>query len=281
MKSLKILVPTDFSAMSLKAFATASGLAEICNGTITPMHAYEQGKTDHDQVEVFNRREKLNELARRHVRKEFLTDGAVVTERSFRAIVETAENFDLIVMSSHGRAGVTRLMLGSVAEKVVRMSKPPVLVVKEDADINPLESILVTTDFSDNARNAYPLAVSLAKQSGARIHMIYVVNYEFTEVISQIENFKRTKEKQMKQEIEKYFAPVKDRVTFNIPITRKSAHEYLISDAKEQEFDLIVMATLGRTGLDYLRMGSTTSNVIRSVRSNVLITNPDTPVDWE
>ena len=183
-------------------------------------------------------------------------------------------------MTSHGRNGFNRFLLGSVTEKVIRLSHAPVLIVKEQMELFPLNKILLTTDFSENAKNSYPMVLELAKMTGASVHVLFAIVYAATEPATHLEAFVRTKEKQFKADVEQYFKPIEDRVTFDAPLTKKSAHEYLANHIDEHRYNLVVMSTLGHTGLDYMRMGSTTSNVVRHAQSNVLITNPVSKLNW-
>ena len=69
-------------------------------------------------------------------------------------------------MSSHGRTGFSRFLLGSVAEKVLRLAHTPVMILEDDVDVGNFERILVTTDFSENAAHAYPYALEIAQKTG-------------------------------------------------------------------------------------------------------------------
>jgi nucleotide-binding universal stress UspA family protein len=90
------------------------------------------------------------------------------------------EKIDLIVVGTHGRAGLRKAVLGSVAEKVFRHSSCPVLTVgpkvSGEADrIVELHSILYPTDLSAESRAALPYAVSLAREHGARLYVLHVL----------------------------------------------------------------------------------------------------------
>jgi nucleotide-binding universal stress UspA family protein len=280
MKKLSILVPTDMSGISLKALRAASGLAGMVAGTVTPMYSFEKNRYEGGDVTSEKVQHELNDIASAYVDKSLLREAHVSSMKPVDAIVDVGKDFDLVVMSSHGRTGISRLMLGSVTEKVIRLSKPPVLVVKDEETLFPLKKILVTTDFSQNAKNSYGLAAKVAELSGASIHLVYAVTYHSTEPATHLEAYIRTKEKKFRAHIERYFSKVADRVTFEATLTKKSAHEFLTRHIAEHQYNLVFMATLGRTGLDYLKMGSTTGTVIRNIDANVIITNPVTGSDW-
>jgi nucleotide-binding universal stress UspA family protein len=280
MKKLSILVPTDMSGISLKALRAASGLAGMVGGTVTPMYSFEKGRYEGGDVTPEKVEHELDDVASSYVDAPYLRKAYISSLKPVDAIIDAAKDFDLVVMSSHGRTGISRLMLGSVTEKVIRLCKPPVLIVKDEESLFPLQKILVTTDFSENAKNSYGLAAKVAELTGASIHLMYAVPYHNTEPATHLEAYIRTKEKKFKTHIERYFSKVADRVTFEATLTKKSAHEFLTRHINDVKYNLVFMATLGRTGLDYLKMGSTSGTVIRHIDSNVIITNPVTGSDW-
>lgn len=138
----RILVPLDFSTNSARAldyahslaqkFGAALHLVHVCEvpGTAS-MDAYAIAYTDSSQRLGEEAEKGLNEVARA------LTDVKVTTEvlfgRPASAIVEDATNntADLIVMGTHGHGAVMHLLMGNVAERVVRASPCPVLTVRE------------------------------------------------------------------------------------------------------------------------------------------------------
>jgi nucleotide-binding universal stress UspA family protein len=143
----RILVPTDFSPASAAAFATATELAEPFRASITLLHVLEDPyATSAYAAEVYGYlpqglKETWQRNAEAHLLKVLPAEerdriGAsseVVFGSPAQAIVEHAEGrgFDLIVMGTHGRSGVAHLLLGSVAERVVRTAPCPVLTVRD------------------------------------------------------------------------------------------------------------------------------------------------------
>ena len=96
-------------------------------------------------------------------------------------------NADLIVLGTHGRTGFEKMFLGSVAERVFRLSELPVLTVGPGVEKAPpaeveLKNIVYATDFSENSRRALPYALSLAQEHQASLTMLHVV--ENTEELS-------------------------------------------------------------------------------------------------
>ena len=143
-----ILIPTDGSAVSAKAVKAGLAFAKQSGAKVTGYHAVENVPThlygegyvaDKAMVAEFARRRRAS--AKKHIAaiaREALKAGVPfepmvqVSDRPYEGIVEAAQKrkCDLILMSSHGHRGLTRLMLGSVADKVIQLSKIPVLVYR-------------------------------------------------------------------------------------------------------------------------------------------------------
>ena len=135
-----ILIPTDGSDGALKAFEHALHLAEMYDSTIhliyvvEPIHTADVGT---EQVLEAMRAEGERSLGELADRADSNGIGAVTEVRTgspHREILEYAddEGIDLIVMGTHGRTGLNRYLLGSVTEKIVRISETPVLTIRRD-----------------------------------------------------------------------------------------------------------------------------------------------------
>jgi nucleotide-binding universal stress UspA family protein len=133
-----ILVPTDFSEPSERALAAALELARAFDARITLLHVWSVPRTDYaeglswplDDMERAARR--ALDGALESMRKRYAKTDALLREGGEAKqilAVASEEECDLIVMGTHGRRGLPRLLLGSVAEKVVRLSPVPVLSV--------------------------------------------------------------------------------------------------------------------------------------------------------
>ena len=143
----RILVPVDFSAHSEKAVRYGVTLGRICDAPVSLLHVVEDPFiTGAWQSEAFvpNIPELLNELikaaraqidamATRLSAQGFRVETKVVTGRPAHAIVEEAAagGFDLIVMGTHGRTGLSHAFMGSIAERVVQRAHSAVLTVRE------------------------------------------------------------------------------------------------------------------------------------------------------
>jgi nucleotide-binding universal stress UspA family protein len=143
----KILVPVDFSPQADRAFRYAMTLAQRFSATLCLIHVVEDPfATGAWNSEVYvpnvaelieevmaNAEQQLAPLSRSAAALGLRAETAVITGRTAHAIVEHAREggFDLIVMGTHGRAGLSHVVIGSVAERVVRTAPCPVLTVHE------------------------------------------------------------------------------------------------------------------------------------------------------
>jgi universal stress protein A len=140
----KILCPIDFSEHSLAALDVALRVARqndavLCLLNVAPTPAGEAGfqpvPMDHYPYVEKDRRAQLKKLARERIPAAVRSETLVVSGDPAERVLETARGIaaDLIVMGTHGRRGLSHIVLGSVAERVVRESPIPVLTAHSTA----------------------------------------------------------------------------------------------------------------------------------------------------
>jgi nucleotide-binding universal stress UspA family protein len=286
--AMNILVPIDFSELSEKALQVASAFAKLFNGKITPFHAhvpiseldepYGLGMSspayeDFGKLEE-NLKGRLNDIAEKNVSKSMLNDSEVVFGNPSQSIIDASEDFDYVILSTHGRTGFSRFILGSVAEKVLRLAHTPVMVVEDESDVDGFKKLLVTTDFSENASSVYPYAIQIAKKTNAKVDLIHVLSFDqFDEEESDL-SLKNIREQRLKVLEKERFHEIEGQISSKVIVSQVSPHEAIYKYVKENSYNLILMATVGRTGINYLMMGSTTANLVRHVKTAVLSVNP-------
>jgi nucleotide-binding universal stress UspA family protein len=141
MNAPKILYPTDFSTTGQTALEMATSLARDRGATLVIMHVEEPPMAYGGGELYYGIEEPDREELKRMLAEVRPSDPAVSCEHRLMigspatAIIEMAEseNVELIVMATHGRTGLLRVLMGSVAEEVVRKAKCPVLTVKPAA----------------------------------------------------------------------------------------------------------------------------------------------------
>jgi len=285
---MKILVPTDFSDLSMKAIDAAISYASIFNGKISLFHSHipiteldepyalgmsNQVYQDYEEIEQ-SIRERLEEISNEKIDKKFLGDLIVHIGNPAQSIVEESDGYDLIVMSTHGRTGFSRFLLGSVSEKVLRLSKVPVLVVENESNVDKFKNILVTTDFSENATAAFPHALNIAMKTGGTVDILHILSLDQFEDKETDPSIKNIRQQRMKLIEKEYFHGLGDRVKSYTIVSEDSPHEAILKFVRGSDYNLIVMATVGKTGIKYMMLGSTTANVVRHVKTAVLSVKP-------
>jgi nucleotide-binding universal stress UspA family protein len=187
---------------------------------------------------------------------------------------------DLIVMGTHGRSGVDRLMLGSVAESVLRRAPCPVLTVPRRAE--PAASlafarILCAVDFSPASLHALQYAAELAPAIGAELCAFHVV-----ELVTGNGDGLRTDLVEPADYRDAFKQAALERLQTTVPAARGDdrnvrhlvamgrPHREIVRVAEQEHYDLIVMGVEARTTADLLLFGSTTQHVLRSASRPVL-----------
>lgn len=189
---MKILVPIDFSDRSKKALKVADKFASLFDGTVTPFYShlpiseldepYALGMST-KMYQKFEDLEKtlvdrVSEIAAENVDATRLGKSVVVMGNAAQGIIDASEDYDYVIMSSHGRTGFSRFLLGSVSEKVLRLCNKPVMIVENESDVDDFKKILVTTDFSENSAEAFPYAIEIAKATGAEVDLVHILSFD-------------------------------------------------------------------------------------------------------
>lgn len=291
----EILVTTDLSGQSLPAVRYALALGGRVGGAVTLLHVLETAssmsgmeavilaRTDSEATTLARR--KLEALAQREARGKGAMVTVVRTGRPFHEISLAAHEreVDLIVIATHGYTGLKRVWLGSTAERVVRHAPCPVLTVptrglpKRAAPASRfrLQSILVPIDFSNLSRDALPYALLLARQFGAELTLMHVVqispldrllgaeitNHIMVPVIKQAEADLAALATEVGQS---------GGVRVSTVVLQGTPHASICKRAKSQSADLIVLTTHGHAGLKHVWLGSTAERVVRHASCPVL-----------
>src|SRR5262245_27191309 len=135
----KILAPTDFSDLSARGVRYACQLAKDVGAEVTIFNVVFVDESGINKGEIEEHRLRLEEFVAKNVADvaaNLRIRKVVDSGQAYGTILERAENeqIDLIVMSSHGRSGVSRMLIGSVTDKVLKEASCPVLVVPLEKD---------------------------------------------------------------------------------------------------------------------------------------------------
>lgn len=189
----RILFATDFSDTSNIAEAYARALAHRFGSTVDIVHIYDPTRNltyeegvlaPLDSQRMLMRQRKLStiESKLKHDRikaKSILLEGHPASRELLNLVDEMA--VDLVLLGTHSKSGLTRFVIGSTAEEVIRTVKRPVLTVGPHAKRPRQGSLVFTnivyaTDFSVQAAKAAAFALSFAQDSGAHLYFCHIVN---------------------------------------------------------------------------------------------------------
>lgn len=263
----KLLVATDGSIFSENAIREAINLAKTCSSKLIAVSVVKTNPEFDDLVPLVI--EKAEKEVREHLEsiksrasKEGVDCEIVVHrgEEPFQDIVNDASKnqVDMIIIGTHGRTGLKRLMMGSVTAKVIGHAPCKVLVIPKDARLT-LEKILIATDGSIFSELASREAVSIAKRCGSSLIALSVAKRD--------ENLPAAKESvdMVRQVAEKEGIKVEALTPKGIPF------EVIVKTAAQKNAGIIIMGSHGRTGTERLLMGSVTERVIGHSESAVLV----------
>lgn len=185
-------------------------------------------------------------------------------------------DIDVIVMGTHGRHGLDRLFIGSVAEDVVRSASCPVFTVRcPDQYVGPLkiQKILVPIDYSESALTTMKYANELAVSYGAGLHLIHVIQeavfpttYGVEPVaIAVPEVISRSK----KALLDLRSSKINPEIPVNVHVLIGNPASDIVDFAADLDVDLVVIATHGLSGIKRLLIGSVTEKVVRMAQCPV------------
>jgi nucleotide-binding universal stress UspA family protein len=295
-----ILVPIDFSEMSIGAITTAKRLARRFGArthlahvhhfdyttmfsppappfAAFPLMSYEQ---DPDKTVV----KELNALAREHGVSS-PTCHVLGGAPPFDEICRLAQTIpaDLIVMPTHGRTGLKHVFLGSTAERIVQHSSCPVFVTRGNAVQSnngsrfKIKTILVPVDFSSCSREGLRYAIGFANECGARIILLhatylgYIYSSEGTPIYD-IPGLQKAARKTAGRQMRELVRSVNfGAVKFETAFTDGSPVLDICAFAKDHAVDLIITSTHGFTGFKHVLIGSIAEQVVRHAPCSVLV----------
>jgi nucleotide-binding universal stress UspA family protein len=297
----KILCPVYFDETSPIALEYAQHFAHQNDGTVYLLHAVptdelhllrkiyhsaEHGGADVVQAEK-SAREQLASLAQRHLRGARYEVVTVQNSDSARAILDAEEKTaaDLVVMATHGRTGIAHLILGSVAERVVRESKRPVLTTRRGEALSgakPFQKILVPVDISDQTNAPLICARRIAEQSGGMLYPLHIVPTDETELL--LHDVYEAREDKTSHKVNAVVAEkVAHRKLADLAKQHLAGMHYkpllhvsgdpskaILDVAADVSADLIVMTTHGVSGFFHLLLGSITEKMMREAHCPVL-----------
>ena len=277
-----ILCPVDFSEFSVRAYRHALSVAKHYRAKLVALHIVElwrypslsfvpPGPAYDETCQAFCEKgeQQLRELVRSNTRDAPPTELLVEQGNAADAILSVAARMraDVIVTGTHGRRGYDRMMLGSVAERVMRNAPCPVLVVNKPPDgfsaasnevgqEHRLHRILFCTDFSENSERALNYAISATTEYDAELTLLHVLEEKPAKADQAIAAAGQQLERLIPVEMRK-------RLNTRSAVRVGKPYQQIIQFAKEAHADIVAMGVRGRGSLDLAVFGSTTYRVIQ------------------
>jgi nucleotide-binding universal stress UspA family protein len=295
-----ILVPLDGSSFSEHAlpYGVEIAAARDAQLTLALVHvrhspvttdrtlreALDAWEAAHTEREAEYLRELAERLSREHgvaARARLLTGEVVPSlEREVRD-----EAMDLVVMTTHGRAGLERAWLGSVADSLLRHLAVPVLIIRpseESPRPRRVESrhVVIGLDGSARAERAIEPALALVKEQDARVTLLRVVAPPSAVTSPYLPHAARISHEEMQERQEQattYLTDIRERLgqrverIETVALLEYHAARAILGYVADNEVDLIALSTHGRGSVSRLLMGSVTDKVVRASAVPVLV----------
>jgi nucleotide-binding universal stress UspA family protein len=294
MNDASIVVATDFSEQAADAISHAATIAKLRGAELVLVHALSMPDSGYNLPYTFRVPEAYLELAdeirnesqaKLNKEKERLEAlGLKVSirceaEMPDRSILAAAEacNASLIVVGSHGRKGLARFLLGSVAEHVARHAKCDVLVARGPAPESGYHKLLVPTDFSEVGELVVSQAVQLVAGKG-ELDLLHCwelpgvpVNYWGSTDYGLGESIRKGAEEYGATWTKRFST---EDVAISFSTERGDPRRAIEDRTKDKEYDLVVMGSHHRKSLQRFLLGSVAETTLRHLKKSVYITRP-------
>lgn len=313
-----IVSATDFSEASTRALTFGADVASRLGASLHVLHVVpgEGGYTTTPELPMHD-----EERLRRNLTEQLsdvLPEDPAENEVAVQAtnalvgspdVADAVERYatevaaGLLVIGTHGRGGVRRLLLGSVAERIIRHTTRDVLAVRKRARTGPIKHILVPVDFSVHSKQAVQRGKQLAALYDARVSLLFVAEQRTVPIFSDtgLPSFTvREMDDTMVENAPRALAALDAEVSVgsrneeshdkNSPkegsddsahgdaavetahhVRRGGVDEAIVDFAEEETIDLIVMGSHGVSGTERKLLGNTTAQVLRSASSPVYV----------
>jgi nucleotide-binding universal stress UspA family protein len=283
----RILVPLDGSRRSERALPYAAGLTRAFQAELILVHDETTGQADADALPELERGRRLAELVSGLERLGLRIRLRVVHGAADDAILRAAdeEQADLIVMSTHGRSGLGRWLYGSIADAVVRHTTRPVALISAACERDwSLEShfrLLVPLDGSAFGEAALGTARQIADALGAEIILLRVV--EPADGFAALRtSYLPARSQAVLDEARTYLDGIRASPSLadRSITTRAEAGDpaaRIAAVARDEDVDMIVMATHGSGGLVRLTMGSVATATLHQASVPLLLVRSAAP----
>jgi nucleotide-binding universal stress UspA family protein len=296
MQIRQILVPTDFSENARHAVDYAIALAKQCSAKLHLLHtpviptyllmdlSYSPGPEAVTRI-LNDSQEALDAEAKR-VADAGVEHFTAIREGTVHEVIRDyarEHEVDLVVVGTHGRSGVSKLMYGSVTERVVKTVHTPIIVVPPGGDEAP-KSILISYDFSEPAKRAADVAAAIHSVVRGPLHLVHSyldVWGEYTDrgaVVGEAAEKRREAlrlglREMLETDAQELFP--KDAEATEVHLVTGDPAESILKVADDVGATLICAGTTGKSGIERLLIGSVARRLLHESKVPLLLTHED------
>ncbi|MBS1855190.1 MAG: universal stress protein [Acidobacteria bacterium] len=264
-----ILCPVDFSDISGYALRAASRIAACSSAKLIAVHAdwfeapayFTSGKIEEMKAEFQRDSAAAHQSLAAFVRDTLGESAAAVETRVVEGLpvdvilrLARETRADLVAMGTHGRSGVQKWMLGSVAERVIRESPAPVLTVRQA--MGEARTVLCAVDDTDVSRRALTFAAAMSACLGARLTVLHVEEAGAAHPVADLCSWIPETELA--------------RCSLREVVRKGDASEEILKAAMEEHAGLVVMGAPRRRFFEGMVLGTTTVRTVRHAPCPVL-----------
>jgi nucleotide-binding universal stress UspA family protein len=276
----RLLVPTDFSAASDRALSLAKEIAGLFDAEIHLLHVrvvFDDPSVDGGILDEVERILTVSEpLTRQALKEAGANDSSRIHAHMKRGIVpadviiDAIDEYscDLVIMGTHGRRGLKRLLAGSVAQEVVHRSLIPVLTTRAETDSQFLpRKILIPVDFSEECFEAVEWANVVAPGLEAEITLLHVIQPmiypDFYALDTLPEKHRQQLVRRCQEALEEVAREHLKERSCQIAVVEGHVADSVQNYALENGQDMIVVATRGLSGIAHGVVGSVAERLVR------------------
>jgi nucleotide-binding universal stress UspA family protein len=287
MQTTSIIIPLDASTVSDAVLPYAAAIARATNAPVRLLSVFEQapdqlGTAPPGVRQRFARQAReqlawrLQEAGAWLAEHEVETTTDIITGEPVDEILAAADADDgaMIVMATHGRSGLDRWLIGSVADNVMRLATRPTLLIRPEDDPAPMrvvniKRILVPLDGSDYAEAALEPAGDLATRTGAEVMLVRVEPWTagvagLYGYLPNVDELQAGYVKAAQDYLEAQRTKLPEGVNVRTIVLHGSPLTQIAPFARQESVDLTVLSTHGAGGIRRLVMGSTADRLVRA-----------------
>lgn len=272
----RILVPTDFSQQANNALKVAAQIAKKYDSEIFLLHLLELPLQLIDPVNegvggdlpesMFFMKLAHKKFTETFDKMSYYLDGINVHEtvefdEAFDGIMSIAKKYDcdLVVMGSNGSDGLQEIFIGSNTEKVVRFSKIPVLVIKEEVPIFKIDRFVFVSNLTLSNRKAFKAALDFSRLLDVDLQLVYINTPHKFKTTAQLDMMFNDFTKSIS------FQPSQFHIYNDVTVERG-----IRNFASKMDADLIGIGTHGRKGISHFMSGSLAEDLVNHIKKPIV-----------